>query len=781
LLHQIFGVSGKGVKQRHAGVAFENLTIKGPGVAIANQPDNGDLLFPGRDLLSREKAAPKQDAAQILLNDVNGCVRPGQMLLVLGQPGSGTNHFLKVLANQRTGYSSIEGSVTHGGLDSKTMAAKHRDESIYISEDDFHYPMLTVGTTMKFALSSRLSQRNHGDTNTSWNTTLSTYLHGLLRMFWLEGSVDTKIGDTLVKGISGGEKKRTSIAESLVTGASTQCWDQSTRGLDASSALQYVRSLRYLTDEAQISTLVTLYQAGENLFELFDKVLVLHEGRCVFFGPANRAKDYFVNLGFFCPSRWTSADFLVSVTNPKTRQIRQGCESQIPRTVEDFTKAFQNSKDWENAQLDIQEWKSKSFEPQVASTKSQPSNPTMNRFEPSFYGQVYICSVRHFKVLWGDSYSFWGKWVGIIGLALVVGSLFYNLQPTSSGVFSRGGVLFFIVLLNSLFALSEVTSLFAGQRIIFKHNDFSFYRPSAFALALVIVDLFQIAVQVILLNLVLYFMSNLQRDASHFFIALFVAYISTLAMFGLFRAIGSLAGSLDVATPMTGVVLQGCLLYTGYLIPPISQHPWLSWIRYLNPIAYAFEALMANEFTGLQLQCVVPQLVPLGPQVRNQSCLIPGSALDATTVDGASYIDTSFNYTRAHLWRNCGIIIALWVVYTVLTMVGTELQKAPTAAGSVKYFKRGTIPAAAYKAPAQSGFVDDEENRLPAGTQAIDTSEKEDGSPRQGLAPVTSIFTFQDVSYVVPIKRGEKRLLSNVSGYVKPGRITALMGASGAG
>ena len=122
----------------------------------------------------------------------------------------------------------------------------------------------------------------------------------------------TKVGDALVRGVSGGEKKRVSIAEAMITKASTQCWDNSTRGLDASTALEYVQSLRSLTNMAQVSTAVALYQAGESLYDLFDKVVLIDEGRCLYYGSTEGAATYFEGLGFVRPARWTTADFVGS-------------------------------------------------------------------------------------------------------------------------------------------------------------------------------------------------------------------------------------------------------------------------------------------------------------------------------------------------------------------------------------------------------------------------------------------------------------------------------------
>jgi ABC-type multidrug transport system ATPase subunit len=101
------------------------------------------------------------------------------------------------------------------------------------------------------------------------------------------------VGNEYVRGVSGGERKRVSIAETLATKSTVVCWDNSTRGLDASTALDYANSLRVMTDISNRTTFVTLYQAGEGIYRLMDKVLVIEEGRMIYQGPAKDAKAYF--------------------------------------------------------------------------------------------------------------------------------------------------------------------------------------------------------------------------------------------------------------------------------------------------------------------------------------------------------------------------------------------------------------------------------------------------------------------------------------------------------
>lgn len=128
----------------------------------------------------------------------------------------------------------------------------------------------------------------------------------------LRHAQSTPVGDENLRGVSGGEKKRVSISEALAARSLLGCWDNSTRGLDASTALEFVRALRIATDLAQLTTVVSIYQAGEALYKLFDKVCVIGEGRMYYIGRADEAREHFERLGYRPAPRQTTADFLVA-------------------------------------------------------------------------------------------------------------------------------------------------------------------------------------------------------------------------------------------------------------------------------------------------------------------------------------------------------------------------------------------------------------------------------------------------------------------------------------
>ena len=429
-------------KTRHTGVVFKHLTVKGMGLGAALQPTFGDVFLGlPRTLLNLVRRGPRKAAGKppikVILDDFSGVIKPGEMCLVLGRPGSGCSTFLKVLGNQRFGYESVDGDVRYGGTDAKHMLKNYRGEVVYNPEDDLHYATLSVKRTLEFALKTKTPGQESRNDGESAQEYVSSFLKAIVKLFWIEHTLDTKVGSEYVRGVSGGEKKRVSIAEAMITKASIQMWDNSTRGLDASTALEYVSSLRALTNMAHVSTAVALYQAGEQLYDCFDKVLLIDGGRCAYFGSAEDAGQYFKDLGFVQPDRWTTADFLTSVTDKHERHVKDGWEDRIPRTADELGDMFVKSEQYQRNLAEIeafeQETQVQAEERKTAMTKqTQKKNYTI-----PFWKQVLACTHRQFLVMIGDKQSLGGKWGGILFQALIVGSLFFNMPKTAEGVFPR--------------------------------------------------------------------------------------------------------------------------------------------------------------------------------------------------------------------------------------------------------------------------------------------------------------------------------------------------------
>lgn len=230
----------QGLERRNLGVSFENLRVVGVGSTYSYQETLGSLLNPINHIekIRAKRHPPLHD----ILSRFEGVVRPGEMLckcffwfriscrdidsgvlVVLGSPGSGCSTLLKVLANQRDEYHAVEGEVHYDSLSPADVAAHYRGDIVYCPEDDVHFPTLTVGQTLNFAMKTRTPQSRP---NVSRPAFREFFRNVLQTVFGLSHVKDTPVGDAAIRGVSGGEKKRVSIAEALAMRCIIGSWDK---------------------------------------------------------------------------------------------------------------------------------------------------------------------------------------------------------------------------------------------------------------------------------------------------------------------------------------------------------------------------------------------------------------------------------------------------------------------------------------------------------------------------------------------------------------------------
>ncbi|KAL2129334.1 hypothetical protein VTI74DRAFT_7926 [Chaetomium olivicolor] len=771
------GRMGSDLRPRRLGITWKNLTVK----AVAADATVHDNFTSQYNLLQKLRDSRRNLPLKTILDGSHGCVKPGEMLLVLGRPGSGCTTLLSVLANRRRGYQSVGGEVHYGSMPA-AEAGQCRGQIVMNTEDELFFPSLTVDQTMDFA--TRLKVPFHASQDTVAREKLRMETRDfLLESMGISHTHTTKLGNEFIRGVSGGERKRVSIVECMATRGSVFCWDNSTRGLDASNALEWAKAVRTMTDVLGLASIATLYQAGNGIYHLFDKVLVLDGGEQIYYGRMKEARLFMEELGFVCQEGANVADFLTGVTVPMERNIRPGYEAIFPRTADALKAEYENSRIFHDmraeydypASEDARE-NTRLFRQAVAAEKHSQL-PSSSPLTASFPMQVKTCVLRQYQIVWGDKVTFIIKQVFTMMQALIMGSLFYSAPENSSGLFVKSGALFFSLLYNALLSMTEVTNSFNGRPILVKHKLFCFYHPAAFCIAQITADIPLILLQVSVFGVILYFMVGFTTTASAFFTYWVVLVAMTMCMTSLFRAIGAAFSNFDGAAKLAGLSILSVMMYTGYMIQMPQMHPWFVWIYWINPVAYAFDALLSNEFHGKIIECIGNNLVPNGPgyaDPAHQSCAgVTGSTQGQTWLTGDQYLD-ALTYSQTHIWRNLGIVVAWWALFVIITVVSTMRWRAASEGGSTLLIPR---ERAKLVPPARQ----DEEAKIGEKSSGSQTVSNPDEPTKQVLIKNTSLFTWKNLSYMVKTHEGERLLLDNVQGWVKPGMLGALMGSSGAG
>ncbi len=388
-------------------LVFTHLSVFGTAKTSNTQETVASVLeLPFRRLFRIERKQPKRQ----ILHNIQGLIKSGELVAVLGKPGSGCSTFLKTVAGQLNGLELGENAVINfSGIAQDQMRHHFRGEIKYNPERESHFPHLTVGQTLRFA--AALCAPHDSLVNLSRSEFAGNRVSDIMRTYELGHTEHTKVGDEFIRGVSGGERKKVSIAEMALSECAISCWDQSTRGLDSSSAIRFIRSLTHSAKQG-LSHIVSLYQASDAVLCEFDKVIVLYEGRLVFFGSPLRAGQYFEDMGWTRPPRQPLGDFLMAVTNFQERNAKDGYSGRVPRTAEEFENQWQRSEDFRTLQLDISE-----HQAEVASSEPSSNLEKLFRAKKSpqtLYGSPYLtntptqikyCTIRMMQRLWKDKAS----------------------------------------------------------------------------------------------------------------------------------------------------------------------------------------------------------------------------------------------------------------------------------------------------------------------------------------------------------------------------------------
>ncbi|KAH9199408.1 ABC-2 type transporter-domain-containing protein [Zygosaccharomyces rouxii] len=778
----------QGLTPRDSGIAFKNVTAIGIDASAAYGPSVEEMF---RDLLKwplKFFKFGKKDAVPLreIVRNCTGVVESGEMLFVVGRPGAGSSTLLKCLSGEIDDYVRVEGSFSYDGLDQAEMMKRYKGYVVYCPEMDFHFPKITVKETIDFALKCK-TPRVRVD-----NMTRSQYVNSLRDMwctvFGLRHTYATKVGNEVVRGVSGGERKRVSLVEAQCMMAALYSWDNATRGLDASTALEFAQAIRTATNMMNNSALVCIYQAGENIYQLFDKATVLYNGKQIYFGPADKAVAYFQDMGWVKPPRMTSAEFLTSVTvdfENRTLDIKPGYEDKVPKSGAEFEQRWLESEEYQELLRYYDDYQAR-----------HPADETRDRFETAkrqvlqkgqrmksqfavnYATQVWLCMMRGFQRVKGDSTYTKVYLSSFITKGLIIGSMFHQIdhknQSTTAGAYSRGGLIFYVLIFAAVTSLAEIANSFANRPIVVKHKTYSMYHISAESLQEIITEMPIKFLAIVLLAVTTYWMPLMKFTAGAFFQYFLYLFTCQQCMSFIFKFVATMTKDGTTAHAVGGLAVLMFTTACGFVIPIGEMHHWMRWFHYLNPLTYTYESLMSTEFHGRQMLC--SNLVPNGAgyenvPVANKICDAAGSVKGRKYVSGDAYVQKNYHFAYKHAWRDWGVNVVWTAGYIMFNVIASEFLKPLEGGGDLLLYKRGHMP----------NFGTENADAKTASREEMMEALNGPGVDLKKVIAEKDVFTWNNLDYVIPYDGATRQLLCNVFGYVQPGKMTALMGESGAG
>lgn len=726
-----------------------------------------------------------------ILHDISGIIKPCRMTLLLGPPGSGKTTLLLALAGKLDSTLEVTGNVTYNGHGMNEFVPQRT--SAYIGQHDLHIGEMTVRETLAFSarcqgvgtrydMLTELSRREK-EANIKPDPDIDVYMKAIsvegqesvvtdyiLKILGLDICADTMVGDAMIRGISGGQKKRVTTGEMLVGPAKALFMDEISTGLDSSTTYQIVNSLRQSVHILGGTAVIALLQPAPETYDLFDDIILLSDGQIVYQGPREHVLEFFELMGFKCPERKGVADFLQEVTSRKDQHQywARKDEPYMYVSVNEFAESFQS--------FHVGRKLGEELSTPYDRSRNHPAALTTTKFGISKMELLKACISREWLLMKRNSFVYIFKVVQLILLGFIAMTVFLRTKMPRESL--EDGVVFlgamFLGLVTHLFnGFAELAMSIAKLPIFYKQRDLLFYPSWAYGLPTWIlkipISFLECAVWIALTYYVIGFDPNIERFWRHYLLLVLISQVAS----GLFRLLAALGREMVVADTFGSFAQIVLLILGGFLITRVKIKKWWIWGYWSSPLMYATNAIAVNEFLGHSWHKIMNETTKetLGVYVLRSRGI---------------FVDANW------YWIGVGALIGYVFLFNFLFVFFLD-RLDPLGKGQAVVSEE----ALREKHANRTG---ESVELLPAGTESSGPAAQEGGgeirtateSNQRGMAlPFAPLsITFDDVRYSVDMPQEMKDkgiaedrlvLLKGVSGAFRPGVLTALMGVSGAG
>ncbi|CAD5118398.1 DgyrCDS7102 [Dimorphilus gyrociliatus] len=562
------------------------------------------------DVKSKLCSKPRK---KIVLENMTGLFKPG-LNAILGPTGGGKSSLLDVLAGRKA-KEGLSGTIL---VDGNLQPDNFKCMSGYVVQDDVIMGTLTVEENLMFSANLRLS-KSISENDKKKRVTEAMEELGILHV------AKSKVGTQFIRGISGGERKRTNIGMELIVNSSVLFLDEPTTGLDANTANTVLRLLHRLSRKGR-TIIFSIHQPRYSIFKLFDRMMLLSKGLPVYHGPASEACDYFAKIGYLCESLNNPPDFFLDVINGdddivNEKEIQNGnCENEVGSHIDDID--YESDREKGSASIDsrtrakilyekfrVSNW-SKDVENETSIiydnfNKRQRSGEIVKQpsveYVTNFFVQFNYLSRRAIVNIIRDPAAALMQAIIMAFVALVIGAIYFNIpRDSDKGVRNSVGAFFFFAMNQSFGSLSAL-ELFIKERVIFRHENVSgFYRCSSYYLSKITCDLLPIRIVPLLVFCVItYWMLDFQHDAGKFFFFFLTLYCTTTCACAIAFVYSATFESFAIANLSTTMTFVVMMLFSGIMVDLGSIGDWLEWMKYFSLMRYCIAGLAINELKGL--------------------------------------------------------------------------------------------------------------------------------------------------------------------------------------
>ncbi|XP_069486258.1 broad substrate specificity ATP-binding cassette transporter ABCG2-like [Ambystoma mexicanum] len=594
-----------------------------------------------------------------ILVDVNGIMSPG-LNAILGPTGCGKSSLLDVLAARKDPH-GLSGEVL---IDGVPQPPNFKCISGYVVQDDIVMGTLTVRENLEFSAALRLP-------GSVPPREKDERINQIIKELGLTKVENSKVGTAFLRGVSGGERKRTSIGMELITDPSILFLDEPTTGLDASTSNAVLLLLKRMSHQGK-TIIFSIHQPRYSIFKLFDSLTLLASGRMMYHGKSQEALSYFQSIGYICESHNNPGDFFLDIINGDSTAV-----------------AFNTSEDVNLDAIEVQEGDTRTVveklsEQYTSTTRFQETKAKLEKmstgkkvktniftrqitYNTSFFHQVMWVSKRTIKNLLGNLQSSVAQLLFAAIQALCAGAIFFGIKSDlQGGIQNRFGALHFLVI-QQCFNSIPAFQLFIVEKKMFIHEYITgYYRVSAYFFSKLLSDLIPLrALTSIIFTAIAYFMIGFKATVGSFFIMMLTLSMVSLTAAAMGLAIATGQDVVSFVNFLMSVCFNIMLIFTGLLVNLTTVAEWLKWLKYFSISQYGLTALQVNEFTGM---------IFCNSLTINSTSTI--RAHYATCKTGEEHLaEQGIEATEWALWQNHVALACMMLIFLTISYIKLLLMK----------------------------------------------------------------------------------------------------------
>ncbi|XP_015072994.1 ABC transporter G family member 6-like [Solanum pennellii] len=517
---------------------------------------------------------------KVLLHDISGEARDGELLAVLGASGSGKSTLIDALAN-RISKDSLKGEMKLNGEKLHTKLLKVI--SAYVMQDDLLYPMLTVEETLMFSAEFRLPR-------TLSKSKKKSRVQALIDQLGLRNAAKTIIGDEGHRGVSGGERRRVSIGIDIIHDPIILFLDEPTSGLDSTSAFMVVKVLQRIAQSGSI-VIMSIHQPSNRILSLLDRLIFLSHGQTVYSDSPFNLPQFFTDFGHPIPENENRTEFALDLI----REL-EGTPDGTNNLVE-FNRKWKNSSTTSTIyDLSLKEAISASIS--RGKLVSGAANPTsmVPTFANPIWTEMAVLSKRSFTNSWRMPEIFFVRFSAVMVTGFILSTIFWRLDNSPKGIWERLGFIAFAVS-TTYYICAEALPVFIHERYIFmRETAYNAYRRSSYCLSHALVSLPSLIILSLSFAALTFWAVGLDGGASGFLFYFSVILASIWAGNSFVTFLSGVVPHVMIGYTIVVALLGYFLLFSGFYMNRDRIPSYWIWFHYLSLVKYPYEAVLLNEF-----------------------------------------------------------------------------------------------------------------------------------------------------------------------------------------